>query len=547
LPPKANKFRTVLVMMKNYRSTFLALLQGAALAGAMLAAAPLSRAQDVVVDHFDTADEVLGWARWWGAASQTYEFDPSVDAKNDPNSGSLKATIGFDLALNDNQFAVVAGFPGGEVLDGTQYTNLVFDLKWDPSSPKRPSGDFGSFEFGLRASDFSQIWLGPTSPITIQAVTTNNGWLHVVAPIDPTVKGIDKITGVVLKMWSGDPKSGQTGTAIFWVDNVALIANTNQVAAAPALSLVKAQPGLQIFASKANAQYQRQSIRTVNPEYSWVGSSQPVTYSLTITNYPDTNHAGFQTQLFLVPGDTVPTFETSPDWNEPNIVFLDIENNANGGGSATFRYKTNLPNGNTMIYNSSATNGPVGTLASITAPQMVGTWSLTFSNDTSVTLTGPGGVSTNFDFPSEAAPLFADPLYAYIGVQPNQPGNINQSALFSNVQITGVQDPINESFTGVALTNQTQTTIDLDPAIWERVAEDPAGVALVPPDSSYWIKWSVPAAGYTLQVTPALGAPSWTDVTAPATQIGSEIRTVVGASTLPGGNAAFFRLVKPPQ
>jgi hypothetical protein len=533
--------------MKYNRSTLFTFLQSAAFAGAMIANIPASRAQDVVVDNFDSADEVLAWTRWWGAAGQTYEFDPSVDAKNNPNSGSLKATIDFNLASNtgDNQFAVVAGFPDGATLDGTQFTNLVFDLKWDPTSPKTPSGNFGSLEFGFRDSNFGQIWLSPTSPITVTAPATNNGWLHVVAPIDPTAKGVDAITGVVLKMWSGDPNSGMTGTATFWLDNVLLAANTNQALPAPTLSLQKAQPGLQIFASKSASQYQRQNIRTVNPNYSWVGSSQPVTYSLTITNYPDTNHTGFQTQIFLVPGDNVPNFETSPDWNEPNIIFLDIQNNANGGGSATFRYKTNSPNGNTMIYNAAATNGSVGTLASIGAPQMTGTWSLTFSNDTSVTVSGPAGVSTNFDLPPEAAALFAGPLYAYFGVQPNQLASINQSALFSNVQITGVENPINENFAGV--TNQTQTTVNLDPTIWERVAEDAAGVALVPPDSTYWVNWTVPAAGFKLQVSPTLGNATWTDVTAPATQIGNLMRTAVGASSLPNSNSAFFRLVKEAQ
>jgi hypothetical protein len=535
--------------MKDRRRTFFTLFQGAALVGAMLLGSSI-QAQDLIVDRFDSPDEALGWTRWWGAADQTYEWNGTVDANNDPNSGSLMASINFNLATygGDNQFAVVGGFPDGATLDGTTFTNLVFDLKWDPSSPKRSFGDFGALEFGFRASDYSQIWLAPVSPLAVPTVTTNNGWLHVVAPIDPTAKGIDHITGVVLKMWSGDPSWGQTGTATFWVDNITLIANTNQAAPAPTLSLEKAQPGLQIFASKATSQYQRQNIRTVNPEYSWVGSSAPVTYSLTITNYPDTNHTGFQTQLFLVPGDAVPNFETSPDWNEPNLVFLDIENNANGGGSATFRYKTNSPNGNTMIYNSNPTNGAAGTLASITAPQMPGTWSLTFSNDTSVTLSGPGGVSTNFDFPSEAAPLFAGPLYAYFGVQPNQTGNINQSALFSNLQITGVPDPINETFTGVTVTNQTQTVVTLDPAVWETVAEDPAGVALVPPDSTYWVTWTVPAAGFQLQVTPTLSPPAWTDVTVAPAQIGSQMRMPIGPSTVPGGADAFFRLVKqPPQ
>ena len=77
----------------------------------------------------------------------------------------------------------------------------------------------------------------------------NGGWMHVVAPIDPTGAGLDQITGVVLKMWSGDPASGQTGTATFWLDNVKLMAKTNQTVAGPTLSIEPAQPGLRLFAS----------------------------------------------------------------------------------------------------------------------------------------------------------------------------------------------------------------------------------------------------------------------------------------------------------
>jgi hypothetical protein len=539
---KAEAQKIRLLMRWTRRFSF-KLLRTAAFAGVFLWAVPMARAQDVVVDTFDSADEVLQWSRWWGSADQTYEFDPSTDANSNPNSGSLKATVVFDVTahVGDNQFAVVGAFPDNATLDGTIFTNLVFDVKWDTNSPTRAPGDFGALEFGFRASDYSQIWLTPASPMTVPIVTTNNGWLHVVGPIDPTAKGLSQVTGVVLKMWAPD----QTGTATFWVDNVKLIANTNVVLAAPTLSMQRAEPGLQIFASHAGAPTQRQDIRTVSPEYSWVGAGQPVTYSLTITNYPDTNHAGFQTQIFLVPGDAVPKSETSPDWNEPNVVFLDIQNNSSGGAYATFRYKTNLPNGNSMLYtDSSSTNGPVGALASINTSQIAGTWSLTFANDTSVTLSGPGGVSTNFDLPPEAAADFAGPLYAYFGIQPNNVASINQSARLSAVQITGVGTPIDENFAGV--TNDTQTIPDLDPAIWERAAEDAAGVVLVPPDAAFWLNWTVPAAGYVLQMSPDLTPDSWTDVAAPATQIGNQMSAVVRSTDLPQGASAFFRLVKPP-
>src|SRR4051812_34936212 len=102
---------------------------------ALLLASTARAQQDLNLDTFDTEDEAARWTRWWGAADQTYEFDAATDANSNSASGSLKGTIGFDLASHagDNQFAVIGSFADNATLDGTQYTNLVFDLKWDPA------------------------------------------------------------------------------------------------------------------------------------------------------------------------------------------------------------------------------------------------------------------------------------------------------------------------------------------------------------------------------------------------------------------------------
>src|SRR5881628_2200802 len=104
---------------------------------ALLAAAGgLQAADDFVINTFDTAVEASQWSRWWGSAMQTYEWDGAVDADSNPNSGSLKVTVQFNVAAygGDNQFAALRSFGS---LDGSQYTNLVMDLLWDPGSPQR--------------------------------------------------------------------------------------------------------------------------------------------------------------------------------------------------------------------------------------------------------------------------------------------------------------------------------------------------------------------------------------------------------------------------
>jgi hypothetical protein len=303
---------------------------------------------------------------------------------------------------------------------------------------------------------------------------------------------------------------------------------------------------LQLFASAAGAPYQRQSIYTVNNTgYSWVDNGKPVTYSLTVTNYPSGAYSGFQTHIFLVPGSSLPTYETSPDWNEPNVIFLQIVNNADGTANATFRYKTNQANGNSMLFNDNSTNGPVGALASLDAPTPIGTWSMTLNN-TNVTLSVPGGASTNFAMPAGAVALFADPMYAYFGAQPNSSNNIGQSITLSRVQISGVAAPIDDHFTGVPSDPaDTNSPPVLDSATWQLAAQDPAGVVLVPSGSIYWLSWTLPDKGFTPQASPDLAPGSWTNPgLTNLLQIGTSRAVLIPASSVPvGAKSEFYRLI----
>jgi hypothetical protein len=190
-----------------------------------------------------------------------------------------------------------------------------------------------------------------------------------------------------------------------------------------------------------------------------------------------------------------------------------------------------------MLYNADSSAGPAGTLAGIGSPSALGTWSLTFSNNTSVALASPSGTSTNFNLPADSAALFADPMYVYVGVQPNSLNNIGQSAMLSRIQITGVGAPLDDKFTG--------PTLDAD--TWQVAAEDPTGVVTVPPDSTYWLSWTLPATGFEVQASPILVPGSWVDPgLTNIFQIGGRRRVLIPSSSLPGTNSGFFRLVKQP-
>jgi hypothetical protein len=215
------------------------------------------------------------------------------------------------------------------------------------------------------------------------------------------------------------------------------------------------------------------------------------------------------------------------------VVFLDIQNQTNGSAFAAFRFKTNEPGNNVMIYGS-------GTIAGIGAPSIRGTWSLTFDPVGPITLTAPNGAATNFSMPPDATALFNGPAYAYFGIQPNRLANIGQSASFSRLQITGVPTPIDDSFAGPAL----------DSATWEVIAENAAGVVAVPPDAAFWLTWTLPDRDFVPQATDDLSFDpiTWGDFAMTTAQIGDRRRGVVLQSQLPPTftDNNFFRLIKRP-
>ncbi len=484
-------------------------------------AGPLSAA-DTIVQSFPDASSAT-FSRWWGGAVQTYEFDPAVDVDNNAGSGSQKITVAFDLAAygGDNQFAAQFNFAN---YNGTEFTNFTFDIKFAPTSPLQDN-TFGNLEYGLSPSDFSQIQLG-----TVAIAGTNTGWTHVSARIDPATPKLDNLRGVWFKIWSGGG-NGMTGTSVIWIDNVTLNANTNVAPPPPpTIAIAKANPGLKIFASQPGQQYQRQNVYTRDSSgYSWVGAGGPVTYALTLADYPSGANEGFQSHLFLVPGSGLPDWENSPDWNEPNLLFLDIGNGADGTGFASLRYKTNLPNGNTMTYNADPTKGPVGTIASVSSPSPNGTWSITFANDTDVTLTAPGGATATATLSAEAVALFSRSNHVYVGAQPNRLNNIGQSVTIKRLQITGIASPVDEHFTDPGVLSGTT---------WNVSAGDRAGLIPVPADADFWLSWALPDTGWTLQWAEDLDNNFWNDIALPSSlNIGGQRRSLVRVADLP---TAFF-------
>ena len=487
-------------------------------------------ARDVVVSRFDDASALTGWRFDYGGVTNLIAFEPSQDASNNAASGSLKVTFGFDAetlhpGVDNNKGAITLDL--SSPIDASTYQTLEVDMKIDPASVTDGSGNSGYFKLVVRYGgfyDWNQQFEGN--------LRINDGWRRI--RVAPPVPPVNDIYAFTMELYGG---GALTGPVTFYVDNLKFT-TTNVAPTSPTLAVERPQRGLNLIPT--SGQNQRQNIVSTNdPGYGWVGSSEPVTYSLTIHKHPDVSHSGFQTHMFLVPAAPV---DSVPDYNQPHIIFLDIQSQASGAAYAQFRYKTNEPSGNAFLYR---TGG--GTLGGVSSPSPLGTWSMTFTEDTNVTVTAPGGAIGNFTLPAGAAALFANPLAVWVGAQPNSGPNIGQTVILSNVRVTkGTTTLLEDNF----LADET-----LNAQKWQVFAGDPNGVKVIGSDVAFWLSWTIPDSGFALQHTSTLEIPeSWANTGWVAPLIGSMKKILVyhftetqdaGKRYAPSASQGAFRLRHP--
>lgn len=487
------------------------------------------------------ATSIGNWGTYWITTSTNATFTATFDATMQsaptiPGSvfcvcdwngnGDTDINLGATLP---NGGGTWLGDPSINVIDGTQYDYLVMDIYWT-----NVSGVTSWPEIGLMTPNYGTVQL--TNNISIPATP---GWQHYVIKIDSTLPNLSSIAGVYLYRWGGGPVHAE-----FWIDNVQLIAKVLPTPP-PTVSLAPAPPaGLNLITTPVGntPQYDRQMVYSKadvsGNYYSWVNALNPVTYSVTISSFPDDPpYGGFQAQLFLIPNSSMPwgQGDTSVDWNCTNLVWLDIKRNG-----ADFRYKVNEGSGNTMPFNDQVggqygTNGlPQGHLGYLPSASVVGTWTLTCNNNTNFTVTNPEGVSTNFTVPLADAMLFADPLTVYVGAQANNAANVGQEAVVSHVKITGAAGALEDTFSGTTL----NTTI------WGVAAVDPSAVLVVQPDAKYWLSWTLPDSHFFPVASASVLGP-WTETSLTNTfQRGTNKFVVVSPSDLPSPNSGYFRLMK---
>jgi hypothetical protein len=492
---------------------------------------------DRVINTFDA--NINGCGNAWGGAAGL--FDPAQD--NTGNAGG-SLYISSDFAADQNTLTYFCNQPpnGGWWFPGpafniSDYKSVEFDIKWDTTKTVSIA-DFNNLPQGgeggivIWATDYPGFTVRPTLGNVPVPATAATGWAHVSLAVNPAITGIDPSVGIVFKKWISANQKAAGGTYGFWVDNVVL-KGSDAPPPPPTLALTKAVPGLAFVAASAG-QYDRQSIRTVGSNYSWIGSSAPVSYSIDVAKIGENAPAptGFTLFTHFVPGGANPTRPDS-DWHEPNVLMWTIGNSADGTAWSQLRYKTNSPDNNGILYDAGAFPGGVWN------PTPAGTWTISFSQNTNIIITAPNGGSITNILPPEVVAIFnATPqMQVNVGCVPGELVRIGQKAIVTGVRIIGKPGTpdLSSNFLGVPLNTND----------WTIVASSPTyGVQEVPLDAPFWLTWSLPASGFSLQSSDKVAGGIWANPTLAGYDAGNFHHILLNQTNLPGSTLGVYRMLK---
>jgi hypothetical protein len=544
-----------------------------------LAGAHLSLATpDLYINTYDSATQG-NIGREWGPGSAVW------DATQGNSAGAMLVTCVFSGSSDtpSTAYSCLGQYANPwyvqTPINVSSYRSLQFDIKYDTTSditidqfndpgtwPTTLTNSLGQpvFQSWAGAGYLSgsirglEITLcgGPAGQMAPTIIMTNipaaaaNGWAHVVIPINQSQGNIDGVSGIVFHKWIKQNWGIlNDATARFWIDNL-MLEGTNAPPPPPSLSLGKAAPGLNLIAGLNSDPNTRYNIRTVQTttgaNYSWVGNgSTPVSYSFTVAQHPGPDHPYFMINQYLIPvpydrvegtNGTIGT-GSAPDWDQATCIFMDLENYNDGSADWRFRYKTNSPGGNGTFY--SDVLAELRDHAGIT-----GTWTITFVNNTNVTMTSPHGLTTNFVFSADKAAYFADtngvalPMYHYVGARANGSGNYGLCSVLSRVQIQGSPSTLDDNFL---------SETSLDTTLWELASASNPSIQLVPasPAPVYWLNWTLPDAGFALQKSLSASG-TWADQALTPLTVAPGKKTLITAADLPAAQQGYWRLIKRP-
>jgi hypothetical protein len=499
---------------------------------------------------FVGSGSVASWIYWYntpGTGGITNDVT-HPDPFGGEDAGSLEVFNPFGTAGTQNVFFGTFGNGGpydfSVEVNLLNFTNVSFDIYAGTNNIPDSTGDFGTLGVGVITSGYSYEQFG-NGAITIPGAASN-GWVHISVPIDHTLAGITTIPGICFDYanYSGYP----TNTTTFWIGNL-VMGYSGAPPPPPTASISKAVPGLTQFAD-VQPTYNRQDLRTDQSgtaNVTWYNQSGPVTYSWTIAHFPGLSNPGFLAGLNLTPDPVASQIYSDPDWSATNDLWVALQNNADGTVTAGIAYKTNQAVGNSQLFAPPTQMVPYNNETyGLTVPSAIGTWSVTFNNNTSLTLTAPNGASTNVTLPANVAALFNGYVGAYLYSGANgSTANLGQYCTFSAYKITGVGTPVNENLTSGGLVSPFLETISQNYYYTgDYTNHPPDQIFATSATNEYWLAWTLPDAGYSPVSSPTLLNAAWATLSGSVFQNGNQHWLALAPSQLPGANTGFFALVK---
>jgi hypothetical protein len=496
-------------------------------------------ASDIIIGPQGTEASISNpdgtWQNMWGPAHLGTAWDPATPPPSGDTLGSVYNYGDWtgDTGPNgmDNyNIASPGNWWGAVTFDGSQYTSIELDIKYDTTSTMTPTSaaHLGiGFDSGY---NFHQII--NESFDTASSPLADGAWHHLSIPISPTTSGISAVNSVSYYQWN---PAGTSGTMSFWMANVKVIARIVPVAP-PTMSIKTVTPGLNFVEGSISGEYDRQNIRTVNStaaspiNYSWVGTATPgtpVTYSFNISKWSATD---LSYHIFITPAVGG---ESAPDYNETNVFDFQIGPVSGVGTVANIFWKTNLPSA-----------GTDHTAITITNQSLLGLWQLQFTSDTAGAIIAPDSTSYPFVVDSGLAAALANPVYITFGINPGSAANtvLGESVVVSQIGITGAG-----SLSSVA-TVYTDNFLDdsvLNTNIWAVNAHYAPSIWFVPTNTAYSVDWTLPDSGFSLIQSPSLlSLGTGTPVQFPVVLLTPGARELIPSSSLPAGNSGFFALIK---
>lgn len=481
----------------------------------LISSAGLVRAQDLVAKSFDASTDGMGYG--WGA-NATFGWDGALDAETNGASGSLRADVDF----SSTGYTVIQG--NMAVASFATYDRVRLSVYLDDTATLNGSGNYGSIEVRARPTG----WGWPGSAVNMGNIT-NKGWTHFEKPLP--VDMISSSVGLNIA-WNGN---GYADTRTIWLDQLVFV----ERAAAPpppTLTLTKAGPGVEIKTT-GGPDYARKNLATAGslaPSLSWLNSTGAVSYAMTINeNLQPIASPGYAANIMLCAG-TDTAINTSPDWYQPSGIFLEVLMNTNGFFDVEVRFKTNAPNSHGIRFSGDPTNGYPGLLIQNTntgLSSLVGTWSLTLSNST-VQLSGPGGLSASAQLPADALSWFGsgNNFWALFGAQPYLQSD--RIISLSRVKIQGLGDfsaNVDQDFTA-------SSALDANLRVLQ---EGTGGVVLKPTNTAWRVSWGLPDTGMYLWSAPTIKSNDWTYTGVSA--ISQGVRRTVFATNVTA-SAGYFQL-----